>query len=137
MPVLLILEIVVPWLIIVLVTMVAASTWHCGGAAIRFGWLLLSAAMGPIGIIALVGTRSADLKRQARPPVDGAPRVVVGRTRIIVGSDGSAADLALRSTSCASCTKALTSCSPACSRMKQSLEAATRRGEIAMRAWRR
>lgn len=88
--VLLLLEIVVPWLIIVLVTMIIATYLALRWGRDPFGWLLLSAAMGPIAIIGLIGTRGADVERQRRPSVSGAPRVA-GRTLIIVGSDGSAA----------------------------------------------
>jgi nucleotide-binding universal stress UspA family protein len=87
--VLLFLEIVVPWLIIVLLTMIVESYLALRWGRDPFGWLLLSAALGPIAIVALIGTRSADVERQ-RPSVSGTPRVA-GRTRIIVGSDGSAA----------------------------------------------
>jgi nucleotide-binding universal stress UspA family protein len=84
------LEIVVPWLIIVLVTMISVTYLALRWGRDPFGWLLLSAAMGPIAIIALVGTRSADVERQRRISVRSAQRVA-GRTLIVVGSDGSAA----------------------------------------------
>ena len=88
--VLLLLEIVVPWLIIVLVTMIVVTYLALRWGRDPFGWLLLSAAMGPIAIVGLIGTRRADVERQRRPSVSGAPRVA-GSTLIIVGSDGSAA----------------------------------------------
>ena len=88
--VLLLLEIVVPWLIIVLVTMIVVTYLALRWGRDPFGWLLLSAAMGPIAVIALIGTRSADVERQRRPSVSGGPRVA-GSTLVIVGSDGSAA----------------------------------------------
>ncbi len=87
---LLLLEIVVPWLILVLVTMIIVTYLALRWGRDPFGWLLLSAAMGPIAIIALIGTRSADVERQRRPSAPGT-RKVPGRTRIVVGSDGSAA----------------------------------------------
>lgn len=83
------LEIIVPWLIIVLVTMIVMSYLALRWGRDPFGWLLLSAVLGPIAIVALIGTRSADVERQ-RLPVRGTPRAE-GRTRIIVGSDGSTA----------------------------------------------
>jgi nucleotide-binding universal stress UspA family protein len=87
--VLLLLEILVPWLVVVLVTMIVVTYLALRWGRDPFGWLLLSAAMGPIAIIALIGTRHADVERQRRPTVSGAPPVA-GSTRIIVGCDGSA-----------------------------------------------
>ncbi len=87
---LLLLEIALPWLILVLVTMIIVTYLALRWGRDPFGWLLLSAAMGPFAIIALIGTRSADVEHQRRPAELGAGRTP-GRIRIVVGSDGSAA----------------------------------------------
>ena len=86
---LLLLEIVVPWLLLVLVTMIIVTYLALRWGRDPFGWLLLSAAMGPIAIVALIGTRSADVKRGHSSSTSGAPRSP-GRPHIIVGCDGSA-----------------------------------------------
>ena len=86
---LLLLEIVVPWLLLVLATMIIVTYLALRWGRDPFGWLLLSAAMGPIAIVALIGTRSADVKRGRSASTSGAPRSP-GQPRIIVGCDGSA-----------------------------------------------
>jgi len=89
---LLLLEVLVPWLIVVVVTMIVVTYLARRWGRDPFGWLLLSAAMGPIAIVALMGTRSADVERGRRPSTTGTPRLPV-HARILVGCDGSDAGL--------------------------------------------
>lgn len=86
---LLLLEILVPWLLLVLVTMIVVTYFALRWGRDPFGWLLLSAAMGPIALVALVGTRHRDLEVGRRPAAPGLPKRH-GTSRIVVGSDGSA-----------------------------------------------
>ena len=57
-----------------------------------FGWLLLSAAMGPIAIIALIGTRQSDVERSRAATRESSAQS--GRPRVLIASDGSDAGLA-------------------------------------------
>jgi len=82
------LEAVAGWLALVAVTMVVVGYLATRWGHDPFGWLLLSAAMGPIAVAALVATHQAD---RARHTVPAAERPAGERSRIIIASDGSAA----------------------------------------------
>ena len=51
-----------------------------------FGWLFLTAVMGPIAIVALIGTRH---REQSLPKAVSETAAAPGVTRIVVGCDGS------------------------------------------------
>lgn len=82
------LEGIIAWAAIVVVTMLVVGYLAQRWGRDPFGWLLLSAVMGPIALVGLVGTRHADLERAeaagtpqrtirehlcALVPVDGSP----------------------------------------------------------------
>lgn len=78
------------WLAIVVVTMLLVAYLSLRWGHDPFGWLLLSAAMGPIALVALVATRQAGLARTAAPPRPHGLRT--GRQpRVLAAVDGSAA----------------------------------------------
>ena len=81
-------EALAAWLALIAVTMVIVGYLATRWGHDPFGWLLLSAAMGPIALAALVATHSADRTRHA--PAAQAPKRA-GATRILIASDGSAA----------------------------------------------
>jgi nucleotide-binding universal stress UspA family protein len=79
--VLVLFEVVAVWLAIILVTMLLITYLARRWGHDPFGWLLLTAAMGPIALVAMVGTRQRDqalshaaLPRAPRPP--GGPVVL-------------------------------------------------------------
>ena len=83
------LEALVAWLVLIAVTMVVVGYLSTRWGHDPFGWLLLSAAMGPIALAALIATHQSDAGRHgpARTPL---PRRT-GTTRILIASDGSPA----------------------------------------------
>ncbi len=86
-------EVIAVWLVIVLATMLIVSYMALRWGRDPFGWLLLSAAMGPIAIVGLIGTRQSDVKRRPAP-ARPAPRSA-GRRRILIACDGSSAGPAM------------------------------------------
>lgn len=71
------------WAIIVIVSMLAVAFLAVRWGRDPFGWALLSAVMGPIALVGLVGTRQSDVHRPEPfeavpdgPPAPG-PRMVV------------------------------------------------------------
>ena len=76
------------WAVVVIVSMLVASYVARRWGRDPFGWALLSAALGPIALVALVGTRQADVARpepfERRPDGRGA-----GGERILLAVDGS------------------------------------------------
>ncbi len=76
------------WAVVVITSMLAASYLARRWGRDPFGWALLSAALGPIALVALAGTRQADLVRPQpfeRQP-DGR---ATGGERILLAVDGS------------------------------------------------
>ena len=86
-------EAIAVWLVIVLVTMLIVTYLALRWGRDPFGWLLLSAAMGPVAIVALIGIRQSDVKRRTAPPRP-APRST-GRSRVLIACDGSPVGLAM------------------------------------------
>lgn len=86
-------EAIAVWLVIVLTTMLVVTYLALRWGRDPFGWLLLSAAMGPIAVVALIGTRQSDVKR--RPVPTRLTPQSTGRRRILIASDGSPASLAI------------------------------------------
>ena len=86
----LILELLLVWLFTVLVSgTVVVYLCHRWGHD-PFGWMLLTMAMGPFAVIAMLGTRQRDISRAGAP--EGLPDPGDGRNGIIVAAcDGSAA----------------------------------------------
>lgn len=74
---------IIGWLLLVVVTAIVVSFLARRWGRDPFGWVLLSAAMGPIALIALLATHSADRNRSA--PVRGVDRPGA----IVVACDGS------------------------------------------------
>ena len=83
-------EVIAVWLAVVLVTMLAITYLARRWGHDPFGWLLLSAAMGPIALVAMVGTRQRDTALAAKPRAAGAPRVGGGPV-VLAACDGSEA----------------------------------------------
>jgi nucleotide-binding universal stress UspA family protein len=85
-------EVLAVWLAIVLASGLVATYLARRWGRDPFGWLLLCAAMGPIAIIALIGTRQSDVERsQVSTRASSAQS---GRPRVLIASDGSDAGLA-------------------------------------------
>lgn len=78
---------IILWLVLVIASAVVVSFLAHRWGRDPFGWVLLSAAMGPIAIVALLGTRRADRARKL-PQAQGAR---TGGGPIIVACDGSKA----------------------------------------------
>lgn len=77
------------WAGVVIVSMIVASFLAARWGREPFGWALLSAVLGPIAIIGLVGTRQTDLLKSDRfEPVSG---VRSDAPTIVAATDGSAA----------------------------------------------
>lgn len=74
------------WLAIVLVSMLVVGYVAARWGHDPFGWLFLAAVMGPIAIIALVGTRN---REQSLAGAASPPRAPGEVPRIIIGCDGS------------------------------------------------
>ena len=77
---------IVTWLALVIASAVVVSYLAHRWGRDPFGWVLLCAAMGPIALVALVGTRQSDRTRPARHP-----EMVTrpGDGPIVVACDGS------------------------------------------------
>ena len=63
-----ILPLLLGWLLIVVGSMAAIVYLAHRWGHDPFGWSMLAAAMGPIAIVALVGTRGSDVERRAAHP---------------------------------------------------------------------
>ncbi len=85
-------EVLAVWLAIVLASGLVATYLARRWGRDPFGWLLLSAAMGPIAIIALIGTRQSDVERSQVSRQQSSAQS--GRPRVLIASDGSDAGLA-------------------------------------------
>ena len=83
-------EAIAVWLAVVLATMLVVTYLALRWGRDPFGWLLLSAAMGPIAVVALIGTRQSDVKRRPAPAAGPVSQAVDGR-RILIACDGSPA----------------------------------------------
>jgi nucleotide-binding universal stress UspA family protein len=82
-------EVLSVWLAVVIVSGLVVAYLARRWGRDPFGWLILSAAMGPIAIVALVGTRQSDTRRATtRRP--GSSASTAG-ARVLIASDGSAA----------------------------------------------
>ncbi len=81
-------EVIAVWLAIVLASMLVITYLARRWGHDPFGWLLLTAAMGPIALVAMVGTRQRDtaLASKAQPP--GARRAGTGPV-VLAACDGS------------------------------------------------
>ncbi len=77
---------IVTWLALVIASAVVVSYLAHRWGRDPFGWILLCAAMGPIALVALLGTRQSDRARPARRPQMGAQP---GDGPIVVACDGS------------------------------------------------
>jgi len=77
---------IILWLALVIASAVVASYFAHRWGRDPFGWVLLCAAMGPIALVALFGTRQSDRARPARRPEIGAQP---GDGPIVVACDGS------------------------------------------------
>ena len=77
---------IILWLALVIASAVLASYFAHRWGRDPFGWILLCAAMGPIALVALLGTRQSDRARPARHPEIGAQP---GNGPIVVACDGS------------------------------------------------
>jgi nucleotide-binding universal stress UspA family protein len=84
-------EVLAVWLAIVLASGLVVTYLARRWGRDPFGWLLLSAAMGPIAVVALIGTRQSDVERSQIPTPES---VQSGRPRVLIASDGSDAGLA-------------------------------------------
>jgi nucleotide-binding universal stress UspA family protein len=77
------------WAVVVVISMLVCAFLATRWGRDPFGWLLLSAVMGPIAVIGLIGTRQSDVERPARFQTEqslaGAP------PSVLVAVDGSAA----------------------------------------------
>ncbi len=89
---LILVEVLAAWLIVVLATMLIVAYMSMRWGRDPFGWLLLAAAMGPIAIVGLVGTRQSDVERGRR--AHATPTRGDGRARVLIACDGSAPALA-------------------------------------------
>lgn len=77
---------IILWLALIIASAVVVSHFAHRWGRDPFGWILLCAAMGPIALVALLGTRKADRARLARRPEMGAQP---GDRPIVVACDGS------------------------------------------------
>jgi nucleotide-binding universal stress UspA family protein len=75
---------IIVWLALVLVSAVVVSYLAHRWGRDPFGWILLSAAMGPIAIVALVGTHQSDRARTSPGAASEG-----GGTPIVIACDGS------------------------------------------------
>ncbi len=75
------------WLAVVLASGLIAAYLARRWGRDPFGWLLLSAAMGPIAIVALIGTRQSDVERSQASTRESSAQS--GRPRVLIASDGS------------------------------------------------
>ena len=78
------------WLGIVVVSMLGVSYLALRWGRDPFGWALLSAVLGPIAIIALLGTRHGDAERPSSFDRTRGERPEAPQTCVVVGADGSA-----------------------------------------------
>lgn len=83
------------WLAIVIVSMVAVSYLAVRWGRDPFGWALLSAALGPIAIVALFGTRQSDRAHPAEFDRSRGARPAGSLPCIVAPVDGSAASEAV------------------------------------------
>jgi nucleotide-binding universal stress UspA family protein len=75
--------VIITWLVIVVVTAVVVSFLAHRWGRDPFGWVLLSAVMGPIALVGLIGVHSADRAR-------GAPEATSTKSgAVVVACDGS------------------------------------------------
>jgi nucleotide-binding universal stress UspA family protein len=78
------------WSGIVIASMLAASWLSLRWGHDPFGWAFLAAVLGPIALIALVGTHQSDLKLPAPfERITNAGRHAAGAPRTLLGIDGS------------------------------------------------
>lgn len=77
---------IILWLALVIASAVVVSYFAHRWGRDPFGWVLLCAAMGPIALVGLLGTRKTDRARLARPPEMGAQS---GDSPIVIACDGS------------------------------------------------
>jgi nucleotide-binding universal stress UspA family protein len=84
-------EAIAAWLLLVLVTSIVVVYLALRWGRDPFGWVLLSAVMGPIALVALIATRQRDIERPSgfgvRETVQEGSRAVT----IVAACDGSAA----------------------------------------------
>jgi nucleotide-binding universal stress UspA family protein len=78
---------IILWLALVIASAVVVSYFAHRWGRDPFGWILLCAAMGPIALVGLFGTRQSDRARLARRPETGVQPP--GDGPIIVACDGS------------------------------------------------
>jgi nucleotide-binding universal stress UspA family protein len=78
---------IIAWLVLVVVTSVIVAYLAHRWGHDPFGWVLLSAVMGPIALIALIGTHQSDRTRSKETTGTPAPAA----QRVLIASDGSAA----------------------------------------------
>lgn len=77
---------IILWLALVIASAVVASYFAHRWGHDPFGWVLLCAAMGPIALVGILGTRQSDRARAPRhPEMDAQP----GEGPIVVPCDGS------------------------------------------------
>jgi nucleotide-binding universal stress UspA family protein len=87
-----VLEAIIVWSAIVVATMLAVAYLAPRWGRDPFGWLLLSAVMGPIALVGLVGTRHSDVER-AKSPQPARARSENDHC-VLIAVDGSAAGVA-------------------------------------------
>jgi nucleotide-binding universal stress UspA family protein len=74
------------WAAVVVVTMLAIAYVSPRWGHDPFGWLLLSAVLGPLALVALYGTHQSDVQR---PHTYAAPAPPGGRRPVLLAVDGS------------------------------------------------
>jgi nucleotide-binding universal stress UspA family protein len=84
-------EAIAAWLLLVLLTSIVVVYLALRWGRDPFGWVLLSAAMGPIALVALVATRQRDIERPSGFGVHETVREGSRAATIVAACDGSAA----------------------------------------------
>lgn len=85
-------EVIAGWLVLVLATSIVVVYLALRWGRDPFGWILLSAAMGPIALVALVATRQRDVAHPSSFAVHGEAAAHDARgVTIVAACDGSAA----------------------------------------------
>jgi nucleotide-binding universal stress UspA family protein len=77
------------WAAIVVISMIAIAYLATKWGRDAFGWVLLAAVLGPIALIALLGTRQSDLEKPRQAESRGERAAGIERT-VLVAADGSA-----------------------------------------------
>lgn len=78
------------WLSLVVVSIIVTTYLAHRWGHDPFGWVLLSAAMGPIAILAIIGTRQRDARRETVPAVSEEGVVLGSAILATDGEDGAA-----------------------------------------------